>query len=89
MLQLEVPDEVRGRVMSFSTVAFQGFSPFGGLIAGAMATSIGTPDAVMLSALVVGGVAVMGAIALGGVRDFVPAIELEETPEGAMVRAAT
>lgn len=72
MMQLEIEDQMRGRVMSLQTVAFQGFSPFGGLLAGAVATEIGTPDAVMISALIVGFTAIAVAMAVPRVREFVP-----------------
>ena len=42
-LQHEAPNELRGRVTSLYTTTFMGFSPFGSLIAGAMARSIGAP----------------------------------------------
>ena len=50
MLQTEVPDELRGRVMSLYTLVFLGFIPIGNLIVGAMAHFVGTPEAVAISA---------------------------------------
>lgn len=50
MLQTEVPDELRGRVMSLYTLVFLGFIPIGNLIVGTMAHFVGTPEAVAISA---------------------------------------
>jgi predicted MFS family arabinose efflux permease len=41
LLQLNVDDDKRGRVMSFYTVCLQGTMPFGSLLAGAIASIIG------------------------------------------------
>lgn len=49
MVQHEVPDELRGRVMSLYTLVFLGFVPIGNLIVGAMAHFIGTPEALAIS----------------------------------------
>lgn len=54
LIQNEVPDEFRGRVMSLYTLTFFGLSPFGALALGAVANAIGTPDAMGLYALVGG-----------------------------------
>jgi MFS family permease len=43
ILQTIVDDEKRGRVMSFSSMAFLGMSPFGALLAGNLASRIGAP----------------------------------------------
>jgi len=59
ILQLESPPEMRGRVMSLVTVTMQGFAPIGAVMTGAIATQIGTPEAVALSAMVCGAVAVL------------------------------
>jgi MFS family permease len=58
LLQTITEDDKRGRVMSFFTMAFMGMSPFGNLIAGAMADKIGAPDTVIIS----GGICIIGAI---------------------------
>jgi MFS family permease len=49
IIQTIVPEDKRGRVMSYYTVAFVGMSPFGSLLAGALANAIGAPWTVMLS----------------------------------------
>ena len=43
ILQTIVPDDKRGRVMSFYSIAFQGVTPFGSLFAGMVADRIGAP----------------------------------------------
>jgi MFS family permease len=58
LLQTITEDDKRGRVMSFFTMAFMGMSPFGNLIAGAMAEKIGAPNTVIIS----GGICIIGAI---------------------------
>jgi MFS family permease len=51
ILQTIVPDESRGRVMSYYTMAFIGMAPFGSLIAGSLANRIGAPFTVMISGI--------------------------------------
>ena len=43
LVQLTVPDELRGRVVSIYMVALRGGWPLGGLVAGAMADKFGAP----------------------------------------------
>jgi MFS family permease len=52
ILQTVVDDEWRGRVMSFYTMAFIGMTPFGSLLAGALASRIGAPFTVMLGGII-------------------------------------
>lgn len=63
IIQLKVPDVLRGRVMSVYTTLFAGTTPIGGLFSGgvAAAASVGT-------ALAIGGVVAMGASAVGFMR---------------------
>ena len=49
IVQTIVEESKRGRVMSYSTVALVGMAPFGGLMAGTLANSIGAPKTVMVS----------------------------------------
>lgn len=49
-LQLIVPDELRGRVMSTYTWALGGFWPLGSLLIGALGDHLSAPNAVLLSA---------------------------------------
>jgi len=59
LVQLHVPDQLRGRVMSIYTLVFFGMFPLGALLSGTMAAVIGEPTTVALGALV--------TIAFGGV----------------------
>jgi MFS family permease len=70
MLQLRASVDMRGRVMSLVTVTLQGFAPLGALIDGAIATRIGTPEAVELFAVIVVVAAVVAAVAMPQVRNF-------------------
>jgi len=45
LIQTQVPDEFRGRVLSLYTLTFFGIAPFGALALGLLAERIGTPDA--------------------------------------------
>jgi MFS family permease len=53
IIQTIVPEDKRGRVMSYYTIAFVGMSPFGSLLAGTVAQAIGAPRTVILSGAVV------------------------------------
>jgi MFS family permease len=52
VIQLEVPDELRGRVMSVYTTVFAGTSPIGGLLLGAIAANAGAPEAIAVGGAV-------------------------------------
>jgi len=51
MLQTAVDEDKRGRIMSLYAMAFQGMTPFGGLLAGTLASHVGAPDTVMAGGL--------------------------------------
>jgi len=51
VVQLSVPDQLRGRVMSVYTTVFAGSTPVGGLIAGAIASTAGVPIAIGIGAV--------------------------------------
>ncbi len=57
ILQTLVDEKMRGRVMSYYTMAFVGMAPFGSLLAGAMAHVLGAQRTVIVSgiACIVGG----------------------------------
>jgi MFS family permease len=57
IIQTLVAEDKRGRVMSYYTMAFVGMAPFGSLLAGAMASAIGAPLAVILN----GAAVILGA----------------------------
>ena len=52
ILQTLVDENMRGRVMSYYTMAFVGMAPFGSLLAGASAHAIGAPRTVIISGIV-------------------------------------
>jgi MFS family permease len=94
IIQTLVPEDKRGRVMSYYTVAFVGMAPFGSLLAGALGHTIGSQRTVMIS----GVACVIGALwfwsrmqsirkemrpvyeQLGIVQPRMPAIVEEEVP---------
>ena len=76
LIQLTVPDELRGRVMSVYTTVFAGSTPIGGLFAGAIAAVAGVPVA-----LIVGGVVSVLTALAAAVR--IPALAPARTPAGA------
>src|SRR5208337_1568438 len=49
VIQTLVPEDKRGRVMSYYTMAFMGMAPFGSLLAGTMASNIGAPWTVIVN----------------------------------------
>jgi MFS family permease len=49
VIQTLVPEDMRGRVMSYYTMAFVGMAPFGSLLAGMLAHRFGAPHAVMVT----------------------------------------
>ncbi len=49
IIQTLVPEDRRGRVMSYYTAAFMGMAPFGSLLAGSLAHWIGAPRTVMVT----------------------------------------
>jgi len=53
IIQTIVPEDKRGRTMSYYTIAFVGMAPFGSLLAGTMAHAIGAPLTVTLNGAVV------------------------------------
>jgi MFS family permease len=58
VIQTLVPEDKRGRVMSYYTMAFVGMAPFGSLLAGGLAHALGAPHAVMIT----GAFCVAGAV---------------------------
>jgi MFS family permease len=58
IIQTLVEEKMRGRVMSYYTMAFVGMAPFGSLLAGTMANWIGAPRTVIVN----GAICIVGAI---------------------------
>ena len=54
LLQTRVPEQMRGRVMSLNTLLIMGVRPLGDFPAGALISSVGAPETVLLSAGLVG-----------------------------------
>jgi MFS family permease len=52
LLQTLVPDQMRGRVLGWHSMAYLGLSPIGSLLVGALADTWGTPAALAVSATV-------------------------------------
>ncbi len=53
IIQTVVPEERRGRVMGWYTLAFAGMMPFGSLLAGFLAQRVGAPHAVLATGICV------------------------------------
>ena len=51
IIQTIVPEDKRGRAMSYYTMAFVGMTPFGSLLAGALADKMGAPLTLMINGL--------------------------------------
>ncbi len=52
LLQMMVPDNLRGRMMSFYSMSLIGVTPFGNLMAGAIASRIGAAETLALGGLI-------------------------------------
>jgi MFS family permease len=61
LIQSMVPDRLRGRVMSVYAMTFMGMAPFGSLLAGSLAHTLGAPWTVALG----GAIAILGALVFG------------------------
>ena len=68
MVQTQIPDKLRGRVMSVYTLVFFGSMPLGSLFAGTFAQKYNEPLTVMISAAVLMGLAIAAWIFLPGIR---------------------
>jgi MFS family permease len=62
LIQLEVPDELRGRVMSVYLTVFAGTSPIGGLLVGALASNAGAQAAIAWGGGISAVAAVLGVV---------------------------
>ena len=67
ILQMNLPNELRGRVMGIHGLAWE-LMPIGGLIAGAIAEFASAPTAVAFGGLMVGGMAFVVAVAMPTIR---------------------
>jgi MFS family permease len=62
LIQLIVPDDLRGRVMSAFSWSIGGFYPLGALLIGNLGDVLGAPSVVLISAAITAGLAALGAI---------------------------
>jgi MFS family permease len=74
LMQLNVPDALRGRVMSIYTLMFIGTMPFGSLFAGWLATFIGAPTTILICAVVSLLTTLVVVFRPGGLRDIKTAV---------------
>ncbi len=70
LMQLHVPNFLRGRVMSIYTLMFIGTIPFGSLFAGWLAKFIGAPSTIVLCAAISLVTTLVLAFRPGGLRDM-------------------
>lgn len=77
VLQTLVDERMRGRVMSFYTMAFMGTAPFGSLMAGGLAARLGAPRTILIGGLacILGGAAF--ASQLSRIRELARPIYVE------------
>ena len=68
MMQTEVPDHLRGRVMSVYTLVFFGSMPLGSLFAGAFAQKFGEPLTVVIGAAILMLMAIISWIFIPRIR---------------------
>jgi MFS family permease len=67
-IQLAVPDELRGRVISVYTTVFVGTSPFGALLMGWIASRYGVPVSLAAGGVVCAAVGIAAYVWLGRIR---------------------
>ena len=70
LVQLIVPDDMRGRVMSIYMVAFRGGMPIGSLVAGYLATLASAPMVLMINGVLMSLVAMWFLLKRAGVREL-------------------
>jgi MFS family permease len=66
IIQLAVPDALRGRVMSVYTTVFAGATPIGSLLMGSLASRVGVTSTMALAGIVT--IAFTGLAAIWGIR---------------------
>ena len=70
LVQLNAPNEMRGRVMSIYMVAFRGGMPIGSLVGGYVATLTSAPSVLTLNGVLLSLVAACFLLRRGGVREL-------------------
>ena len=78
ILQTIVDEQMRGRVMSFYTMAFLGTAPLGSLIAGLAADRIGAPITILLGGLACAAAAIWFGLRLPAIRAVLRPIYVEK-----------
>ena len=70
LVQLVVPDELRGRVMSIYMMAFRGGMPLGSLVSGYFASKFGAPIVLVVNGILLVAVATYFMVRSHGVREL-------------------
>jgi len=68
LIQVMVPDQLRGRVLATHVWMFMGMSPFGSFLAGSIAAHLGAPTTILMGAILTLGGAGVFAFRLPGLR---------------------
>jgi hypothetical protein len=69
LIQLQVPDMLRGRVFSIYLWALQGITPFGSLLIGWMTQEFSLPTTALILGLI-------SLVIIGGIQVFRPIVRL-------------
>ncbi len=88
-IQLAVPDQLRGRVMSVYTTVFAGSVPAGGLLMGAIASAFSVPLALFIGAVVTTLIGVAGFVWLRRIEARTPRPVPAPRPERVRQTVAT
>jgi MFS family permease len=88
VIQLTVPDRLRGRVMSVYTTVFAGSTPIGGLTIGAVASALGVAIAMGLGGVISVAVGALALVWIDRIRQRPTDVVAEATVQGAE-RAST
>ena len=88
-IQLAVPDQLRGRVMSVYTTVFAGSVPVGGLLMGAIASTWSVPAALFLGAVATTAIGVAGVFWLRRIEARNPRVVPLPRPERVLQTVAT
>ena len=78
ILQTIVEERMRGRVMSFYTMAFLGTAPLGSLLAGVAADRIGAPTTILLGGVICVAAGVWFAARLPSIRALLRPIYVQK-----------
>lgn len=89
VIQLTVPDQLRGRVMSVYTTVFAGSTPFGGLAMGAIASGFGAAIAMVLGGGISVVVGLAGLVWINRIRQRPAPAVARATIEGAETASIT